>query len=245
MKIFAGLSVAVLILAALGVVIKTFSLWLHTRGLPELLLTLYLACATVVGYPLAIAMGMIPPSESWLIHVLAEGVTAVGWASLLFFTLNVFRRDSLWAKWLVALTVAFLGACVAAYIVEVMGPNPRPLEEIPAYAVALSIPAAIASFWTTFESLAYYRQLKLRLRLGLAENGVTNRVLLWGLMMLAAGTALVLNIGTMLTGSYLSPPVVLISSILGLVDASCLFLAFQPPGWYRRWLERSAQMEAA
>jgi hypothetical protein len=245
MEIFAGLSVGVLILAALVVVTKTLALWFRTRGLPELLLSLYLSFATVIGYPLAITMGLIPASENWQIHVVAQVVMALGWVSLLLFTLNVFRRDTSWAKWLVGLSVSFVVATVGAYILEVTGANPRTPQEMPGFTAIISTPVAIAYFWTAFEALFYHRQLKLRLRLGLAENAVVNRVLLWGLMALAAGAALVINVAALLAGSYLSPPIVVISSIFGLVHASCLFLAFHPPAWYRRWLESSAPVAAA
>jgi len=244
MEIFAGLSVAVLILVALAVVIKTFVLWLRTRGLPELLLSLYLTCATVVGYPLAIAMGLIPASQNWTVHVAAEVVMSFGWISLLLFTLNVFRRDTVWARWLVGFSVAFVAAGAVAYIREVTGAHPRTPQEIPGMTAAISAPVAIAYFWTTFESLAYYRQLKLRLRLGLADNAVANRVLLWGLMALAAGTALVINMAALLAGIYMSPPIIAFSSLLGLMHAGCLFFAFHPPAWYRRWLEQSAPAAA-
>jgi hypothetical protein len=37
---------------------------------------------------------------------------------------------------------------------------------------------------------------------------------------------------------FLSPPIVLVSSVLGLVHAGCLLFAFHPPAWYSSWLER-------
>lgn len=245
MEIFAGLSVGLLVLVALVVVIKTFSLWRRTRGRPELLLSLYLSCATVIGYPLAIAMGLIPASQNWEIHVAAELVMSVGWISLLLFTLTVFRRDTSWARWLVGFSVSLVVAGVVAYVLEVTGPNPRTPQQIPGLTVGISVPVAIAYFWATFETLSYHRRMKLRLRLGLAENAVVNRMLLWGLMTLAAGTALVINMVAVVAGSYMSPPIVLISSILGVAHASCLFLAFHPPAWYRRWLARSAPVAHA
>jgi hypothetical protein len=240
MQVFAGLSVGLLILAALVVAFKTFGLWLRTRGLPELLLSLYLCFATIIGYPLAIAMSMIPPSESWQVHVVADSVTALGWSALLLFTLNVFRRDSRWARVLVGVLLCGIAASVGAYAAEVTGPDPRTPEQIPGFTAALMVPAAVVFFWTTLEALGYYRRLKLRLRLGLADNAVANRMLLWGLMALADALALVANMLSLLAGSYMSPAIVLISSVLGLFHASCLFLAFHPPGWYTRMLSASA-----
>lgn len=245
MEVFAGLSVGVLILTALLVVIKTLALWRRTHGLPELLLSLYLSCATVIGYPLAIITSRVAASEYWPVYILAEAIMAVGWVSLLFFTLKVFRRDASWARWLVGFAVSLVAASVGAYVLVMSGAHPRPAQQMPGLTTIASIPAAIGYFWTTFEALAYHRRLRLRRRLGLADNAVTNRMLLWGLMALAAGAALVINMAALLGGSYLSPPIVVISSILGLFHAGCLFLAFHAPAWYRRWLESSEPVAAA
>jgi len=245
MEIFAGLSVLTLILAALFIAIKTFSLWLRTRGLPELLLSLMLMGATVTGYPLAIGMTLIPASQNWVVHVAAEVAMSFGFSCLLLFTLNVFRANTLWARCLVGLCLAMLVATAVGYSVNALSENPLPPVEMPGLALANSAPVAIAYFWTTAESLSYYRKLKLQLRLGLTEAVVANRVLLWGLMTLAAGTALVFNMVALTAGYFLSMPIVAVSSLLGLVHAGCLFFAFHPPGWYRVWVERRAAMEAA
>lgn len=240
MEIFAGLSVGFLILAALFIAIKTFALWLRTRGLPELLLSMMLLCSTVLGYPLAVAMTRIPATEMWWIHAAAQVVMGLGFACLLLFTLKVFRPDDRWATCLVALALLTLVVTTVAYIFEVIGEDPRTPGEMVGLVLSNSVPPAIAYFWTTFESLSYHRRLRLRLRLGLVEAAVANRVLLWGLMTLSAGTALVINMAALAAGSFLTDPVVLVSSLLGVVHAGCLFLAFHPPGWYTVWLERSA-----
>lgn len=245
MQIFAGLSVAALVLVAAAVVIKTFALWLRTRGLPELLLSVYFTCATVVGYPLAIAMSLIPASENVGIHVTAELVMSLGWVALPLFTLNVFRPDATWARVLVGFCMLLVAVGAAAYLREVTGDAPRPPQEIPGLTLGLSVPIAIAYLWNTIESLGYYRQLKLRLKLGLTDVAVVNRVLLWGLMSLAAGVALVASMAALLAGAYMSPPVVLFSSVCGLVHAGCLYLAFHAPGWYQRWLEQGSPAAAA
>jgi hypothetical protein len=238
MEVFAGLSVGGLILAALVVAIKTFALWMRTRGLPELLLGMYLSCATVLGYPLMIASSQIPASQLWPLHLAGQVVTGVGFVCLLLFTLRVFRAAELWARWLVGLCLVLLTAGSGAYFSELIGENPRQVGEAVDIALLTSTPIAIAYFWTTLESLSYYRRLRLRLRLGLADVAVVNRVLLWGLMALAAGVAVIISLSGMLAGSFLSAPIVLVLSCLGAAHACCLFLAFPPPGGYRAWLDR-------
>lgn len=241
MEIFAGSSVLFLVLAALAIVIKTFAVWRRTRGLPELLLGAYLSCATVLGYPLMIASSQIPPSELWPLHLAGQVLMSVGFTCLLFFTLKVFRPEALWARSLVGVSILTFAVGGVSYFSELTGENPRPTGELLALNLIHSTPIAVAYFWTTLESLAYYRQLRLRLRLGLAELAVVNRVLLWGLMTLAAGAAVVISIAGMLVGVFMSPVLVLVLSLLGIVHACCLFLAFNPPGWYLAWLEQRAQ----
>lgn len=244
MEIFAGLSVGLLIVSALFIAIKTFALWLRSRELPELLLSLMLLSATVIGYPLAIACSRISASEIWAIHVGYPLAMNFGFACLLLFTLRVFRSGVLWASCLVGLSLLALAVCAAAYIIEATGEDPRGPAEMIDLGLLNTLPIAVAYLWTTVEAFSYYRRLRLRLRLGLAEGHVANRVLLWGLMTLAAGIAVIANAGSMLTGSFMSPMIVSVSSGLGIVHASCLFLAFHPPGWYRGWVEQRYAVEA-
>ena len=240
MEIFAALSVGLLMLAALLVSIRTFALWRRTRGLPELLLCGMLFSATVLGYPAMIATTRIPASQMWPLHVLATGLESFGITCLLLFTLTVFRPQTLWARCLVAAAFGMLVTGGVAYFIEVTGENPRPAAELLGINLINTTPMAVAYFWTTLESFHYYRKLRLRLRIGLCDAIVCNRMLLWGLMTLSAGIAVLINLAAMLAGSFLSAPVVLVSSCLGIVLASCLFLAFHPPAWYQGWLEQPA-----
>jgi hypothetical protein len=243
MELFAGLSVCLLIASALIIAIKTFAVWRRSRALPELLLSVMLASATVTGYPLAIASHRIPASEVLWIHLAYPLVINLGFACLLFFTLRVFRPGVAWARCLVGLALLLLAGCAAAYVREVTGANPRGQGELVGLSLVNTAPIAVAYFWTTLESLVYYRRLRLQLRLGLTDAHVANRMLLWGLMTLSAGIAVVINAGAMLTGSFMSAPIVAVSSALGLVHAGCLFLAFHPPAWYRGWVAQTYAAE--
>ncbi len=238
MEVFAGLSAGLLMLVALFVATRTFALWRRTRGLPELLLGLYLSCATVLGYSFMILGTQISTTEIWPLIAGGQVSMSVGFTCLLLFTWKVFRPDALWAKGLVGVALLLFGSASIAYLLEVMGENPRPAAELVGVNLLSVAPIAVAYFWTTAESLSYHRRLQLQLRLGLTEVAVANRVLLWAYMALAAGIAVLVNLAAMLTGSFLTPPVVVVSSSLGLVHASCLFLAFHPPRWYASWLDR-------
>jgi hypothetical protein len=238
MEVFAGLSIGLLMLSALIVAIRTSALWRRSRELPELLLTMMLMSVTVIGYPLAVACSQIPAVELLPIHIAYPLAINFGFACLLLFTLRVFRPRVLWATCLVGLCLMLLVVCTVAYIVEATGENPRAQMDMVGLSLLNSAPVSVAYFWTTFESLSCYQRLRLQLRLGLTEGLVANRMLLWGLMTLAAGIAVIINAGALFTGSFMSPLIVSVSSSLGVVHASCLFLAFHPPGWYRGWVER-------
>ncbi len=237
MEIFAGLSVAFLILAALIVSSKTFALWRRTHGLPEILLSAYLACATVLGYPLVIAASQIPPKEMWLLSLGGSVVMQVGFVCLLLFTRKVFRPGALWAWFVIGAALVVFGATDVAYYIELRGENPRSSAELLGITLSTSVTMACTYLWTMVESLSYYRRLRLRLRLGIGDVLVANRVLLWGLMALAAGFAVLVSLGGLIAGSFLSPSIVFALSSLGCVHAGCLFLAFHPPTSYKIWLE--------
>jgi hypothetical protein len=240
MELFAGSSVCVLVLTSLLIAIKTFAVWRRTKGLPELLLGTMLVSATVLGYPVTIASTRVSAAEMPALHIGAQTLFSFGYACLMLFTLRVFRPDALWAKCLAAVTVGVLVFGVAAYVVELSGEHPRDPRDRLGLTLLGSSAIAVAYFWTMLESLAYHRRLRLRLRLGLADVVVANRVLLWGLMSLAAALAVIVSSVAMVAGSFLSAPIVLVCSLLGLAHAGCLFLAFHPPAGYRRWLEQGA-----
>src|SRR5688572_16279970 len=178
MELFAGLSVLVLVLTALGIAIKTFLVWRRTRGLPELLLGTMLMTATVLGYPLAVASSRIAPTELWSVHLLSQTCFTVGYACLSLFTLRVFRPNAAWAKGLAAATtLAMIGSSVV-YAIELSSESPRRPNEMLGLTLFSSGAIGVAYFWTTVESLSYYRQLRLRMKVGLAQISVANRVLL-------------------------------------------------------------------
>lgn len=244
METIAGLAVGTLVLTAFFVAIKTFALWLRTRALPEILLSTYLFCATAIGYPIAIASSRIPPSEMWPLHLGSNLIMSVGFTCLLLFTLHVFRPDALWAKCAVGISIVIFAIAGVIYFRELTGPSPRAAADMLGLHLIGTTPIAFAYFWTTTEAWMYHRRLKLQQRLGLVQPAVANRVLLWGGMTLSAGTAVVVSVIGMLSGTFMTPAQVLTFSCLGLVHAFCLLFAFHPPGWYRRWVEQSASSPA-
>ena len=97
--------------------------------------------------------------------------------------------------------------------------------------------------WMPFVALRYYRRLRLRLTMGLADPVATNRVLLWGLIgLLTLATSVGVIVATLLglwTTSAAPGLAMLTMVTLAVVSAMGLF-AFRPPARYLAWVERRA-----
>ena len=107
--------------------------------------------------------------------------------------------------------------------------------------------------WVAFEPLRYYALLRRRVRLGLVEPIVADRMLLWGIGSVAraslvlAGPLASRYLATLGETERLSAGALVLvsSSLLGLVTSSTYWLAFQPPRAYLKWVEqRSARRRA-
>jgi len=98
-----------------------------------------------------------------------------------------------------------------------------------------------ALLWASLESLRYYAKMRRRLRLGIADPVVTNRFLMWGLGIGAAGLTSVVDSTTRLFVLHAMemPWLRLCISLGGVVAATGLWLAFLPPSRHTRWLRRA------
>jgi hypothetical protein len=93
--------------------------------------------------------------------------------------------------------------------------------------------------WSALESLRYYRVVRHRVRLGLADPVVAGSFLLWGLGSGAAFAGASLGQGTrILTGHSVAelPLLSLLVSLLGLIAAVAIWLAFLPTPSYLRFI---------
>jgi hypothetical protein len=98
--------------------------------------------------------------------------------------------------------------------------------------------------WGSAEALVYWRKMRRRLRLGLADPIVTNRFFLWGLGAGAAGLGSTIGtVAQLVTGlpPLETPLVTLSSSLHGLTAAVAMWLAFMPNQAYLRFIEARAR----
>ena len=168
----------------------------------------------------------------------------IGSAAQCLFVWYVFRRQVAWARPLVYAAIALLATAYAADILE-NGLVNRSHDG--SWFRAGMVLRLLVMVWNSVESLLYWRRLRRRLRLGLADPVVTNRFLLWGISSAAAffGSGLIFVFVTV-TGIDPNqiPSLNLIVSLHGLVAAIAMWLAFQPPASYVRWIEGRAQPRA-
>src|SRR5690606_30936279 len=91
--------------------------------------------------------------------------------------------------------------------------------------------------WGAGEALVYWRRMRRRVALGLADPLVADRFLLWGIGAGAAGLGSAIGTAVQLVSGRAPLEqswVTMSSSLHGLVAAVALWLAFLPPAAYRR-----------
>jgi hypothetical protein len=223
----------------------------RTRQEPEALLGGAILCTAVLGYGVLIAnlvvRGEQPPETLPAFAVFLGGAGRTlhdfGVTLFLLFVLRVFRRDAPWAKALAAgmtallwgglLTGAFRGSF--RFDIDAVGSVPWWCE----YAVIWTYP-----LWSGAEAYRYWRAMRRRVALGLAEPAVANRLWLWGtssvFTALATWTASIpfAFVGDPEIVLAITPAVRIATAVAGLLSVTCSLFAFLPPAWYRRRIER-------
>ena len=218
----------------------------RSHGMPELLAGLSYVCAPALGYPLAIVSSQLSNRAlATPMYLVGETSLVFGCCCFLFFTVKVFRPQASWA-----LTLAGIGSAILVWsgvgIVRSWLDYTDPVE-ITAHArtpLAFMVAVLALSYvWTALEGFRYYRMMRKRMALGMADAVVTNRFLLWtlsGLTSMAwiSFTAIMLALGYNLART---PVNVAVTCAGGLANTVFLFLIFMPPAAYTRWVHRSAR----
>jgi len=230
-------------IASLVVGVRLLALARRTRGAPELLAGLTYFCAPGLGYPLQVVAGQIADRAiSVPMTVAGQSFIVFGCSCFLFFTVQVFRKEASWAAWIGTLGLTYAGTASAYAVISYSDPA-EILTHARLPSAALLTVLALAWGWTALEGLRYYRMMRKRMTLGLADAVVTNRFLLWGLNGLTSVGWLSISISMFVAGENLttSSLVVTTTSAGGVANAVFLFLIFMPPAVYTRWVERSAR----
>jgi hypothetical protein len=198
------------------------------------------------GFPLFVVAAAAPSEVPRFAAIaLATVCGHSGVACIFLFTRRVYRPEVGWIR--AALAVPFLALVVAtAGMIAASWETRASLEAMLAASRTwsfLSNNVANAAFlWTAAESFRWWRLLRKRVPLGLADPLVANRFLLWGLF--ASGTAAgnVVNMVLVLSGldRLEGSPTFLATTVVTMLSIVPLWLAFMPPEAWVRFLRRSA-----
>jgi len=219
----------------------------RTGEIPEFLVGLAVLGIGPLGFGLSM-LASVAAGRSMITSATLQGSAFVaifiGSAAQCLFVWYVFRRQAVWARPLVYAAIALLATAYAADILET-GLIDRGYDGS-WFRTGMAL-RLLVMVWNSVESLLYWRRMRRRLRLGLADPVVTNRFLLWGVSSAAAffGSGLIFVFVTV-TGMNPNqvPSLGLIVSLHGLVAAIAMWFAFQPPASYLRWIEGRAHSGA-
>jgi hypothetical protein len=245
MQLFLGAAIGIFVLAASVVGIHLLLLARRTGQLPELLVGVGFALIGLLGYPLAMLSGFgRGPVADVNLGMWVSGVVImnVGLTCLYAFTARVFRSGQAWAWVVVAvLTAGNLGAASGSWRALAAAPPEAMSYHVTALWTATGqISSGIGFAWMGLESWLQFAMSRKRRALGLADAVVTNRFLLFVLFAVSAMGMNVANSLALAAGvsAVENVPVQASMAILGLAASACMYLAFVPAPFYRRWIER-------
>lgn len=244
MESFTWIGFGVFFFASLFVGVRLLLLWGRTRGLPELLVGIGVLGIGPVGFGLMtvaeLSLGAAPAVSRALLAIALLAVSAGVFAQCCF-NWRVYHPEQVWVRRIVWVGGALL---VALYLADLRTSGFGGREMLGASQMARTALQVGCLLWGAGEALRYWRMMRRRLRLGIADAVVTNRFFLWGLAAGAAGVGSGIGLVTQWTMGATSigiPWLMLSSSLHGLTAAVAMWLAFVPSEAYKRFIEVRAR----
>ena len=236
------------LVSSLVIGIRLLVLWSRTRQLPELLIAFGILGIGPVGFAFTLvgtSGGEPLPTLASVCLAAALLSTSAGAFAAAIFNWRVFRPDVPWLRLVVGVAgVLFVGS----FIWEAISTGFTDPTTVGSGFRPHSMLSTTILLWGGAESLRYYAMMRRRAKLGLADPLVTNRFLLWGLGIGAAGLGSAISTtATGITGQHMLaiPWVTVSNSLHGFTAAVLMWVAFIPPGFYRRFVESRSQQLAA
>jgi len=240
MEAVAVIGLGGLIASCAAVGVRLVALGARSRRLPELALGASYLLFGALGYPLAAfararAAAGDPQAGAWLAAALLA--QNLGVLACYGFNWRVFRPGRRGALFPAAAALLF----AASWIGHGVDPGWAGATSSGAwYHLGLATRAA-AFVWGGGEAFAHWTRMRRRLRVGLADPVVSDRMLLWAVSSLVIALAFsAFFAGKVVLGEN-APVVVISASACGLVAAVAMMLAFFPPRPYLRWRGRYAK----
>ncbi len=220
----------------------------RTGKLPEFLIGIGVLGIGPFGFGLSM-LAFVLASHSLALSATLMGSAllagSIGAISQYLFAWMVFRRDASWARGVVWMAIALL---LAGYIGDMLENGLVNRRNAGAWFCLGAVMRTAGLGWCALESLRYHRIMRRRAALGLVDPVVSESFRLWGVGAGAAFTGSLLAIGVRaLTGHGVAqtPILNLALSLLGLIAAVAMWLAFLPTPAYLRWVESRGRRAAA
>lgn len=245
-RIITLLGIAAFTAASAVIAVRLLWLWRRTRQAPELAMGVAFAASGALGYPLVVASSMVDATgrseQAHLLASIALCLLSVGTLALASGNWKIYRPSSRLAGASLWALAAVLCAAIAAHV-GAGDVAQRETREIAFWTCLLSGSGVFA--WGAAEAFSLHRALGRRARIGLASREVVNRVLLWGIGACASCAMPLHGLAVrLLQGPSMSSSQQLVASLLGLVVATAIWLAFFPPAAYRARFGAPAPTEA-
>jgi hypothetical protein len=227
-----GLGLLVMIAADAVVGARLLLLAVRRRQLPELTFGAAFVLLGVVGYPLAVSARSAPGGDGGLLAA-ALAAQDLGALAIYVATWQVFRPDAVWALRGVSMAGGVFLASLLGDSYQAGMPLLR--DGGPWYYLGFTA-RAMAFVWAAAEAFRYHAMMRRRLALGLGDPVVADRFRLWGLSAMAVVAAFAAFLAGRLwvRGGAMSAPVLIATSLAGIVAGVTVLLAFSPPRAYLR-----------
>lgn len=248
MELVAGVAGIASVLVCWVVSLRLLMLARRTGQSPELLIGAGLLLVGGLWNPL-MAVGRqataLPDSVRVTLVILGATTAICGMSCIAIFNWRVFRPSQAWAP---PLAFAAAAALVALALAQSLGSSWLEFahHERGPWTGASWVGVAIYT-WSSLEAGRQHAMLSRRLRLGLADPVVVDRMRIWALMMLTSVTASLVfascqTLGIAVAGTALG---LSLAAAAAFLSAVFLILAFMPPASYLESVRRRAQpMEA-
>jgi hypothetical protein len=236
-ELLGGIGFGAFLAVSAGVGIRLLLLARRTRELPELAIGLNFVLAGALGYALLLAaesLRLLPQPQAGWASLLGVTAISVGAVAIGVFSRRVFRPGGAAATLGLALLIAWLALGVyGSWVLHVQGSAQGAGGWLGRWAPNLGMVAAYA--WSSYEPLRYHVLLRRRLRIGIGDPLIANRLLLWGIGTGAVTAVTAIHLVAQLRGhNELPHSLVGPVSLLVLCAAVAEWLAFFPPAAYRR-----------